>query len=95
MARAKVNKAKAKKASNGCCPVIHIKCRVTKGKKRHFRDETGWTHETLPGRKVCAIKLGNRTVAKTLTPEKAGKRVNDLRKALLDKRCQAIVTSEK
>ena len=92
--RAKMNKAKAKRAGNTCCPLIHIKCRLTKPTKRAYRDETGWTHEMVPGHKVCDVQLGTRVVRKSAKPDQTGAIVAGLRKKLLDKRCQAVILSE-
>lgn len=90
-AKAKLSRkrTKMKKASNSCCPLIHIDCRPAfkKEKATHTGDDTV-VHYTkkVPAGKKCTIRFGKRTF-KNLTGEGAGKKVDELKAALKDKRC--------
>lgn len=97
--RAKVSKAKAKRARNECCPIIHVDCKMVTNRFANKKDWSVTREEyvnkrvALPPVKKCSVKLGNRTVLKNVTSDKAGVKVASLRKGLVDKRCMAVVES--
>lgn len=87
---------KLAKKSN-CCPVIKLVCHMTKERsvKETYRDQyTGATKTAtlkVPPRRVCAVALGTRVVTGALAPNKAGSRINSLRKQLKAKGCDVKV----
>lgn len=99
--RAKASKSKVKRARNECCPIIHLDCRMVTNR---FANKKDWSvlcekyvnkRVALPPVKRCSIKLGSRTVAKNLDSDKAGVKVAKLKKMLTDKRCMAVIQSNK
>lgn len=93
MGRAKVSKAKARKADNSCCPVIKLDCYPAFKKTALISSgvRVGWKKEEIGKR--CTIKFGKRTY-KRLDSSDAGKKVNELKKALASKRCISLVESK-
>ncbi len=95
----KVNKAKAKRAGNSCCPIIRVRCELTKGRTvaaSSVREDAAYGEKINigGGKKVCTVIVGNRTVLKRADSARTGKKVAELRKQLLDKRCMGVVVSE-
>lgn len=85
--------------TDSCCPVINISCRVGSSKKTDtFTGKDGKKHKytyVAKGEKLCTVRLGSKkVVAKDVTSESAGKKVNALRKSLIARRCVAKVVSK-
>lgn len=105
MARRKPSKRTMKKARNECCPLIRVKCAIVKTPDKRVKSTftDPYTHKTStfykkvaqPPKKMCSVTLGSKAREPNLPSTEVGKRVAALKKGLLKKRCQAIVTSEK
>lgn len=90
----------ARRAGKHCpevCPIIHISSHMKPVGSKRVRDwsvsreEYVWKKVAQPPRKAVTVKLGNRTIVKNATGEAASKVVANLRKRLLDRRCQAVI----
>ena len=74
----KPSKRKLLGANNSCCPVIHLKCALTKGKKTRIpsMDYRDVRYEYVGGgKKVCTVSLGKRAVLTRVSQEKVNKKM--------------------
>ncbi len=95
----KPSKRKMMKASNNCCPIIRVKCGLSKGKRTavksyDYRDK-GKFEMVGAGRKVCSITMAGKTKGRRgMSVEETEKKVASLKNDLLGRRCQAVVEHE-
>lgn len=93
--RGKGGSRKASKAN--CCPVIKLKCRMTKPRMATFKWQDPYTGTTKVSKaavkphRVCAVALGEKVVTSYGPPNKAGRRINQYRKELAARNCNVKV----